>query len=198
MKADESSQRGKALITEARQMVERLQKEMRECWERDLPLEELLCDRWERAQRLGFGTGSSIYQSSYVYGDVSVGEETWIGPLTLLEGSGGLSIGSHCSISAGTHIYTHDSVRWALSGGSAEYERAPVHIGDCCHIGANVVILKGVTIGHHAVIGASSLVNKDVAPYTIAVGSPCHPAGKVKIGKDGEIALEMFGSAETG
>jgi acetyltransferase-like isoleucine patch superfamily enzyme len=179
-------------------MVERLQKEMRECWERDLPLEELLCDRWERAQRLGFGTGSSIYQSSYVYGDVSVGEETWIGPLTLLEGSGGLSIGSHCSISAGTHIYTHDSVRWALSGGSAKYERAPVHIGDCCHIGANVVILKGVTIGHHAVIGASSLVNKDVAPYTIAVGSPCHPAGKVKIGKDGEIALEMFGSAETG
>ncbi len=198
MKADESSQRGKALITEARQMVERLQKEMRECWERDLPLEELLGDRWERAQRLGFGTGSSIYQSSYVYGDVSVGEESWIGPLTLLEGSGGLSIGSHCSISAGTHIYTHDSVRWALSGGSAKYERAPVHIGDCCHIGANVVILKGVTIGHHAVIGASSLVNKDVAPYTIAVGSPCHPAGKVKIGKDGEIALEMSGSVETG
>ena len=129
---------------------------------------------------------------------MSVGEETWIGPLTLLEGSGGLSIGSHCSISAGTHIYTHDSVRWALSGGSAKYERAPVHIGDCCHIGANVVILKGVTIGHHAVIGASSLVNKDVAPYTIAVGSPCRPEGKVKIGKDGEIELEMFGSAETG
>ena len=198
MKADESSQKGKALITEARQMIERLQKQMRESLERDLPLEELLGDRWERAQRLGFGTGSSIYQSSYVYGDVSVGEESWIGPLTLLEGSGGLSIGSHCSISAGTHIYTHDSVRWALSGGSAKYERAPVHIGDCCHIGANVVILKGVTIGHHAVIGASSLVNKDVAPYTIAVGSPCHPAGKVKIGKDGEIAREMFGSAETG
>ena len=65
MKADESSPKGKALITEARQMIERLQKEMRESWERDLPLEELLCDRWERAQRLGFGAGSSIYQSSY-------------------------------------------------------------------------------------------------------------------------------------
>ena len=38
---------------------------------------------------------------------------------------------------------------------------------------------------------------RDVAPYTIAVGSPCRPVGKVKIGKDGEIELEMFGSAET-
>ena len=50
---------------------------------------------------------------------VTVGAGTWIGPNTLLDGTGGLSIGASCSISAGVQIYTHDSVMWALSGGTA-------------------------------------------------------------------------------
>ena len=178
-----------ALVTAAREIIARLQRDTRERWQRDLPLEELLGDRWERARQLGFGAGSSVHQSSYVYGEVTVGEGTWIGPFTVLEGTGGLSIGSHCSISAGVQIYTHDSVRWALSGGVAAYERAPVRIGDCCHIGANVVILKGVTIGDHTVIGAGSLVNRDIPPYTVAFGTPCRPAGRVDVDGTRGIAL---------
>jgi acetyltransferase-like isoleucine patch superfamily enzyme len=178
-----------ALVEAARRIIAELQRDTRERWRRDLPLEELLGDRWERARQLGFGEGASIYQSSYVYGDVSVGRGTWIGPFTLLEGAGGLSIGSHCSISAGVQIYTHDSVRWALSGGVAEYERAPVAIGDCCHIGANAIVLKGVTIGDHCVIGAGSLVNRDIPPYTVAFGTPCRPAGRIEVGADGSIAV---------
>ena len=77
---------------------------MRLRWNRDLPLEELLFDRWERARYLGFGAGASIYHTSYVFGDVRVGANTWIGPLTVLEGSGGLTIGAHCSISSGVQI----------------------------------------------------------------------------------------------
>ena len=106
---------------------------------------------------------------------------TWIGPFTLLDGTGGLQIGENCSISAGVQIYTHDTVAWALSGGAAEYERAPVSIGDCCHIGAQAVIVKGVSIGDHCVIGATSFVNRDVPPFTIAAGSPCRPIGRVGI-----------------
>lgn len=158
-------------------------------WQRDLPFEELLFDRWERARSLGFGEGASIYHNSYVYGDVKVGRHTWIGPYTLLDGSGGLTIGDYCSISAGVHIYTHDTVRWALSGGTAAYERAPVRIGNCCHIGAQTVIAKGVTIGDHCVIGACSFVNRDIPPYTIAFGVPCRPAGRVEIDSQGQVRL---------
>lgn len=175
---------------ELRELRDRLAAELRERWDRDLPFGELVSDRWERAKRLGFGEGASIYDSSYVYGDVRVGAGTWIGPYTLLDGTGGLEIGSTCSISAGVHVYTHDTVKWALSGGSAEYERAPVRIGDCCHVGAQTVIASGVTIGDHCVIGACSFVNRDLPPYTIAVGAPCRPIGRVVI--EGErIELEL-------
>lgn len=172
-----------------RALHERLRATVRERWERDLPLDELLFDRWERAASLGFGEGTSIYHSSYVYGDVQVGRETWIGPFTLLDGSGGLEIGDNCSISTGVQIYTHDTVAWAVSGGAAEYERAPVRIGSCCYVGPNSVVAKGVSIGEHCVVGAATLVNRDVPPYSIAVGSPCRIVGRVRV--DGaEVTLE--------
>jgi acetyltransferase-like isoleucine patch superfamily enzyme len=181
------------LETLARSLValyDRLRAGMRQRWQRDLPLEELLFDRWERAKRLGFGEGTSIYHNSYVYGDVKIGEHTWIGPYTLLDGSGSLAIGDYCSISAGVHIYTHDTVKWALSGGKAAYERAPVRIGSCCHIGGQTVIAKGVTIGDHCVIGACSFVNRDIPPYTVAFGVPCRPVGRVHIDDGGNFTLQ--------
>jgi acetyltransferase-like isoleucine patch superfamily enzyme len=156
-------------------------RQMRERWRRDLPFDELLFDRWQRARELGFGQDASIYHNSYVYGEVQVGSNTWIGPYTVLDGSGGLVIGRYCSISAGVHIYTHDSVQWALSGGIAPYEHAPVHIGDCCYIGSQSVIAKGVTIGHHCVIGACAFVNRDIPPYSIAVGVPARVIGPVNL-----------------
>jgi acetyltransferase-like isoleucine patch superfamily enzyme len=179
------------LRRQLREMYDALRAEMRVRWRRDLPFEELLFDRWERARSLGFGEGSSIYHHSYVYGDVRVGAQTWIGPLTLLDGTGGLTIGSHCSISAGVQIYTHDTVRWALSGGQAKYEYAPVVIGDCCYIGSRTIIAKGVRIGPHSVVGAGSFVNRDVPPYVVAFGVPCRPAGRVQIDAAGEVAVVL-------
>jgi acetyltransferase-like isoleucine patch superfamily enzyme len=180
-----------AWIAGARATFKHLRDEMRARFHRDLPLEELLFDRWERAESLGFGPKTSIHHNSYVYGDVKVGDNTWIGPFTLLDGSGGLSIGSNCSISAGVQIYTHDTVKWAVSGGKAAYERAPVVIGDACHIGAQVVIAKGVTIGAHSVIGSCAFVNRDVPPFTVAFGVPCRPRGRVFLEGDGSVRLEM-------
>jgi acetyltransferase-like isoleucine patch superfamily enzyme len=168
-----------------------LREEMRAKWKRDLPFFELPFDRWERANALRFGEKTSIYQSSYVYGDVAVGTNTWIGPFTVLDGSGGLTIGDYCSISAGVHIYTHDTVKWALSGGLAAYERAPVSIGSYCHIGAQTVIVKGVVIGEHCVIGANSFVNRDIPPYCVAYGTPCRPVGRVKVNDSGEVAIVL-------
>lgn len=181
-----------AWIGSARAALEQLRTAMRERFDRDLPLEELLFDRWERARSLGFGEATSIHHNSYVYGSVEVGRSTWIGPFTILDGSGGLKIGSFCSISAGVQIYTHDSVKWAVSGGRAEYERAPVTIGDACYIGSQSVIAKGVTIGEHSVIGSCSFVNRDIPPYSVAFGAPCRVAGRVILDDDGAVRLEMF------
>lgn len=172
-----------------RELRDELGGEMRQQWNRDLPFDELLSDRWERARTLGFGEGSSIYASSYVYGDVDVGRNTWVGPFTLLDGSGGLTIGDNCSISTGVHIYTHDTAKWALSGGIADYERDPVRVGDCCYIGGQSVVSKGVTIGAHVLIGACSFVNRDLPPYTVAVGVPCRQVGRVEVSADGEVEL---------
>jgi len=93
------------------------------------------------AKRLGFGAGTSLYNSSVVMGDVTVGENSWIGPFVLLEGAGsGIEIGSTCSISTGVHIYTHDSLTWALSGRTAPYVKAPVRIADRCYVGPQSII----------------------------------------------------------
>lgn len=178
-----------ALESELRLLDDRLRGSMRAEWERTLPFDELISDRWARARELGFGTGSSIYALSYVYGLVRVGRDVWIGPYTLLDGTGGLTIGDGATVSAGVQIYSHDSVRRTLSGGTDPIDRAPVAVGDHTYIGAGTVVAKGVTIGHHAVIGAMSFVNRDIEPYTIAVGSPCRSIGRVEIQSNGRIEL---------
>ena len=55
---------------------------------RSIPLAEMFVDRWERAKKLGFGEKTSIYDSSFVFGDVKVGSNCWIGPNTVIDGSG--------------------------------------------------------------------------------------------------------------
>ena len=179
-----------SLAKSIRELYDALRIVMKKRWDRDIPFEELLFDRWERAKKLGFGEGASIYHNSYVYGEVKVGRNTWIGPFTLLDGGGGLEIGDYCSISAGVQIYTHDTTRWAVSGGKAPYERAPVKIHDCCHIGAMSVIAKGVEVGPHAIIGAGSFVRQDVPPYSIVSGVPARVIGKVII-ENGEVRYEI-------
>lgn len=167
----------------------RLRAEMAERFERDLPFQDLLVDRWERARALGFGEGSSIYASAYVYGRVEVGPGTWIGPAVILDGSGGLRIGAGCDISAGVQVYSHDTVERVLSERRAEIARAPVAIEDHCHVGAGAVIARGVTIGHHSVIGACAFVNRDVPALTVVAGVPARPIGRVDLGDDGRVSL---------
>ncbi len=185
---DDRRLRGNRLLSALRQLYDILRTEKREKWKRDLPFEELLFDRWERARSLGFGEGSSIYHSSLVYGDVRVGEKTWIGPNTLLDGTHGLTIGSFCSISAGVNIYSHDTVQWALSSGQSPAEGAPVRVGDCTYIGSQAVVARGVTIGDHVVIGACSFVNSNIPSWTVAAGVPCRPIGRVEL-RDGRYTL---------
>lgn len=160
---------------------------MRERYDRSLPLEELVFDRWERAADLGFGDRASIYHNAYVFGEVHAGADTWIGPMVMLDGSGGrVGIGEWCCISAGVHVYTHDTVQRSLTGGRAAASAAPVSIGDRTYVGAQVVVLPGVVIGDECVIGAGSLVNRDIPSHSIAVGTPARVVGEVAPSASGE------------
>jgi acetyltransferase-like isoleucine patch superfamily enzyme len=162
-------------------------------WERLLPFNEMLIDRWDKARRLGFGEGTSTYDSALVFGDVKIGKLVWIGPFTILEGSGGgIVIGDYCSISAGVQIYTHDSVKWAVSGGKIEYEKAATHIGNCVYIGPLSIISKGVKIGNHCIIGAFSYVDKDIPDFSIVRGQPAKNVGKVVLKENGEVEYDYF------
>jgi acetyltransferase-like isoleucine patch superfamily enzyme len=58
-------------------------------------------------------------------------------------------------------------------------DRRPVRIGDCTFIGANAVILLGVTIGSHCVIGAGAVVSTDIPDRSVAVGVPAKVVGTV-------------------
>ncbi|WP_425452463.1 acyltransferase [Companilactobacillus formosensis] len=49
---------------------------------------------------------------------------------------------------------------------------APIHIKEGAWIGARAVLLPGVTIGEHAIVGAGAVVTKDVEPYTVVGGNP--------------------------
>ena len=153
-------------------------RDLNDKYKRTLSFGDYVIDRWEKARELGFSDGSSIYDSSLVFGDVRVGKNTWIGPFVILDGSGGgLEIGSNCSISAGVQIYTHDTVRRSISGGSHSADFAATKIGSNCYIGPNAVISKGVIIGDGVVIGANSLVLTDIPSDSKAFGTPCRVVG---------------------
>ena len=122
---------------------------------------------------------------AWIVGDPHIGEGTWVGAFTVIDGSGGLTIGKGCNVSSGAHIYTHSTARRCVSGGSySEIDRAPVSIGDRVFIGANAVVLMGTTIGDGAVIGAGAVVTADVPAGTIVVGVPAKVVGYVDEDRD--------------
>jgi acetyltransferase-like isoleucine patch superfamily enzyme len=115
---------------------------------------------------------------AWISGDPEIGEGTWIGAFTVLDGSGGLRIGAGCDISCGVHVYTHNTVRRCVTGRAYPHvDRAPVTIGDRVFLGANAVVLMGVTIGDGAVVGAGAVVTRDVPARTVVAGVPARPVG---------------------
>jgi acetyltransferase-like isoleucine patch superfamily enzyme len=182
-----------ALLAELRGTYAARTDELLARYQRSVSFGDTVVDRWERARRLGWAEGANVYDSCLVLGEVHVGERTWVGPYTVLDGSGGgLEIGATCNISAGVHIYTHDSIKWVVTAGRHEYERAPVRIGDHTYIGPHTVVTKGVTIGRHCVIGAHSLVNRDIPDFSVAHGVTAKVVGRVVLDDDGQVRFERL------
>lgn len=80
-------------------------------------------------------------------------------------------IGANVNI-YGTDFHCIDASQRLKQKSTANAPTAPIKIGNNCWIASNVTILKGVTIGDNAVIGAMSLVNKDIPANTVYAGVP--------------------------
>jgi maltose O-acetyltransferase len=110
----------------------------------------------------------------FCVGGVSIGRGTTINRRVTLDGRGGLSIGSNVSVSEGVKLLTatHD-----LQSPLFALQLRPVRVADWVWIGADALVLPGVTVGEGAVIGAGSVVTRDVAPYTVVAGNPATARG---------------------
>lgn len=102
-----------------------------------------------------------------------IGHDTFINHNAYLMDGGGITIGHHCFIGPNCGIYTAVHPILAEERNKGLEKALPVVIGDNCWIGGDVTILPGVTIGAHAVIGAGSVVTKDIPDHVVAVGNPC-------------------------
>lgn len=158
-------------------------------WNRTIPTIDALFDRWKSAEKYSKNEKTNISHLSYIIGDVRIGKQTFVGPYTFLDGGGGLTIGDYTSIATGVHIYSHDNISRALSGYKQPTTKAKTSIGNCCFIGPNAVITKGVSIGDHCFVGANSVVTFDVPSFTAVAGNPGTKIGKVIIKSDGKIII---------
>lgn len=107
---------------------------------------------------------------------IRCGERILIGPYSSLGALGGIELGDDVRISRGVVIETASlAIDHPLP---YAHTAKPIHIGAGAWIGANAVILGGVTIGSQAVVAAGAVVTKDVLPNMIVAGTPAKPIGQ--------------------
>jgi maltose O-acetyltransferase len=105
-------------------------------------------------------------------GRLEIGERTLINYGTSIAALELVSIGAHCQI--GTHVLIMDNDFHRLEP-ERRHERPdsrPIVIEDNAWVGGRSIILPGVTIGHDSVVGAGSVVTRDVPPRTVVAGNP--------------------------
>lgn len=102
-----------------------------------------------------------------------IGDHTFLNHNAYLMDCAPITIGSHCFIGPNCGMYTAIHPLTAPERDRGLERAAPITIGSHVWIGGDVTILPGVTIGDRAVIGAGSLVCRDIPPDVLAVGNPC-------------------------
>lgn len=111
---------------------------------------------------------SGVHLECWEDAAIRIGNGTYLNRNTEIVAARSVSIGRDCKIARDVIIM--DTDQHALPNGRLVAE--PVVIGDRVWIGARAIVLKGVSIGHDAVIGAGSVVTRDVPPGAVAAGVP--------------------------
>lgn len=160
------------------------------------------------APNVKMGKNVRVYDFTNLYG-CEIGDDTKIG--TFVEIQKGAKIGSRCKISSHSFIcegvtiedevFIGHSVtfindrhpRATAAGGGLQTEADWVCVGTVvkrgASIGSGVTLLCGVTVGENALVGAGSVVTKDVPPNSVVAGNPAKP---MKPGKNGKKVLAEF------
>lgn len=145
------------------------------------------------------GVGTKIWHHAHIREDVVVGRECVIGQNVYIDA--GVIIGDYCRIQnncsiyriskignfvfIGPHvIFTNDKSPRAFNRDGKpttekDWKVGTIIVEDCVSIGAGVIILPDVTIGEYALVGAGSLVTKNVESFTLIYGNPAKVHGKV-------------------
>jgi galactoside O-acetyltransferase len=105
---------------------------------------------------------------------IDIDTETFIAPNVCIAGPGNIKIGKRCMIAAHSGIYAnnHNFTDPTLPIKYQGVTCKGIVIEDDCWLGHGVTVLDGVTIGKGSVIGAGAVVNKDIPPFSVAVGVP--------------------------
>lgn len=125
-------------------------------------------------------------------GEIAIGDWCYVGPGAKIWSMSSIRIGDRVFISHGVQVFDNNSHSLSASERHARYRElrtvgrhleqeqvgtSPVVIDDDAWLGFNVAVLKGVTIGRGAVVGACAVVVDDVPPYAVVVGNPARQVG---------------------
>ena len=122
-------------------------------------------DRWDNA-------GQRFTPRLIIHDRVVLAPLSRVGCINHVEIGEYTTMGARCYITDHTHGGTTRAELEMPPRHRPLVSRGPVKIGRCVHLGEGVCVMPGVTIGDYSVIGAGSVVTRDIPPYSIAVGSP--------------------------
>jgi acetyltransferase-like isoleucine patch superfamily enzyme len=126
-------------------------------------------------------------------GRIELGREVYIGDDVIISAAAEVVIGAHTMVAHGVQLF--DNNTHPLDPAEREYHlrmivglepqrpvsigKAPIRIGHGCWIGMNSVVLKGVSIGNNTIVGAGSVVVRDLPDGVVAVGNPARIARRL-------------------
>ena len=129
--------------------------------------------------RLTIGNGTLLEPGCWITmspdASIAIGEGTFLNRGTMLAATDRIEIGDHtmfangCFIGDASHRYDDPDMPITWQGFTS---KGPTRVGDNTWLGANVVVTSGVTIGERCVIGANSVVTRDIPAFSVAAGIP--------------------------
>jgi acetyltransferase-like isoleucine patch superfamily enzyme len=145
-----------------------------------------------RDGRLDVGEGVLLEPGVWItapdHARVRIGEGSFLNRDVMVASHELVEIGAHCMLANGCFVsdanHRFDDLNLPVTWQGFE-TRGPTRIGDNCWLGVGVVVTSGVTIGERCVIGANSVVTRDIPPYSIAAGAPARVLRSIEYGSGG-------------